>query len=318
MALKEKLNRNLNPNADKADELGYTNKYEKGNKRILSHDGNFNVRRIGERKLVFHELLTMSWLKFALFIVAFYSIVNLVFALIYLTVDYNGIGMTSDYEVHNRFFVALFFSAQTLTTVGYGSLYPLSSTVSFVAASEALVGLMGFAIFTGLMYGRFSKTPHSIRFSKHALISPYKEGFGLMFRAANERNHNLTELSVSVTLAMVINENGKPTRKFFPLTIDNNKIVYFPLNWTMVHPIDDKSPLFGLTKQDVEISEAEVLILVKGYNETSGQDIYARNSYTHQEIIWDAKFDLPYYFSEDGITVFELDKIDNYHIIEKI
>ena len=86
----------------------------------------------------------------------------------------------------------------------------------------------------------------------------------------------------------------------------------------MVHPIDDKSPLYGLTKQDVEISEAEVLILVKGYNETSGQDIYARNSYTHHEIIWDAKFDLPYYFREDGITVFELDKIDNYHMIEKV
>lgn len=312
MALRDRLNNNLKNTPDKADELGYTNKYEKGNQRIISRDGNFNVKRIGEKKLIFHELLTMSWFKFAMFIVAFYTVVNLFFATIFLVVDYNGIGMTSDYEVHNRFLVALFFSAQTLTTVGYGSLYPLSSTVSFVAASEALVGLMGFAIFTGLMYGRFSKTPHSIRFSKHAVIGPYKEGKGIMFRVANERNHNLTELEAKVTAALVITENGKSSRKFFPLKIDNDKIIYFPLNWTLVHYIDENSQLYNMTAADFEACELELLVMIKGYNETSALNIHARNSFTHKEIIWDAKFKLPYYFDANGRTVFELDKIDDF------
>lgn len=312
MALKDRLSHNLKNAPEKGDELGYTNRYQKGSKRVITQDGNFNVLRIGERKLLYHELLTMSWFKFFLFIVGFYSVVNLVFATIYILVDFDGIGMTSDFQVHNMFLVALFFSAQTLTTVGYGSLYPLSPTVSGVAASEALVGLMGFAIFTGLMYGRFSKTPHSIRFSKHALISPYKNGSGLMFRAANERNHNLTELEVNVTLALVVNENGKQSRKYYPLNIDNNKIIYFPLNWTMVHPIDEKSPLNGFTKDDFTASEAEILVMIKGYNETSGQDVHARYSYTHEELNWGTKFKIPYYFREDGITVFELDKIDEF------
>jgi len=263
-----------------------------------------------KKKLVFHELLTMRWWKFALFILAFYSVVNVFFALIFIAADYNGIGMTTDYEVRNRFLVALFFSAQTLTTVGYGSLYPLSATVSGIAAAEALVGLMGFAIFTGLMYGRFSKTPHSIRFSKVALIAPYKEGTALMFRVANERNHHLTELEVKATLAIVVEENGKRSRKFFPLEIDNDKIIYFPLNWTVVHPINEKSPLSGMSRTDIETSDLEVLVMIKGYNETSSQEMHARYSFKQDEIVYGAKFKLPYYFREDGATIFELDKID--------
>lgn len=311
MRLKEKFARRLTTQQDKGDEFGFTNRYKEGVQRIISRSGDFNVIRVGEKRLLFHELLTMRWWKFILYIILFYTSANLFFAGLYLLIDYNGIGMTADYEVHNRYLVALFFSAQTLTTVGYGSLYPLSSTVSAFAATEALVGLMGFAIVTGLMYGRFSKTPHSIRFSKDALIGPYKEGIGIMFRAANERNHYLTELEVKVTLAIVISENGKSTRKFFPLNIDNNRITYFPLNWTMVHNINEPSPLWGMTAQDIAESEIELLVMIKGFNETTSQDVYARYSYTQQEIRYGRKFKLPYHFRDDGATVFKLDKIDD-------
>lgn len=142
---RDKFTGRLSNQPERSDEFGFTNKYSEGVQRIISRDGSFNVVRIGERKLVFHELLTMSWLRFAFLILVFYTVVNLLFATIYVIIDYNGIGMTADYEVSNPFLVALFFSAQTLTTVGYGSLYPLSSTISAIAASEALVGLMGFA-----------------------------------------------------------------------------------------------------------------------------------------------------------------------------
>ena len=311
MKLKEKYARRLNAYQDTGDQFGFTNRYKEGVQRILSRKGDFNVIRIGEKKLLFHELLTMGWLRFIGFIVLFYATANLLFAGLYLIIDYNGIGMTSDYEVHNRFLVALFFSAQTLTTVGYGSLYPLSSMVSAFAATEALIGLMGFAIVTGLMYGRFSKTPHSIRFSKDALIAPYQDGIGLMFRAANERNHHLTELEVKATLAIVISENGKSSRKFYPIAIDNNRITYFPLNWTMVHAINASSPLWGMDAHEIAESHLELLIMIKGFNETTAQDVYARYSYTQQEIRYGRKFKLPYYFREDGATVFELNRIDD-------
>jgi inward rectifier potassium channel len=318
MKLKDKFVGRLSAKEDKGDEFGFTTRYTEGVQRIIRQDGSFNVKRIGEKKLVFHELLTMSWMKFSLFILFYYTAVNLIFATLYLLVDYNGIGMTSDYEVHNTFLVALFFSAQTLTTVGYGSLYPLSSTVSLMAASEALIGLMGFAIFTGLMYGRFANTPHSLKFSKKAVLGPYKDGLGIMFRAANERNHNLTELEVKVTLAMVLTTNGKTSRKFYPLPIDNNRITYFPLNWTMVHHINEDSPLYGMTAQDMADAEVELLIMIKGFNETSSQEMHARFSYTHREMVWNAKFKLPYYFDEQGATVFELNKIDEYEMLEPI
>ncbi|HMX04853.1 MAG TPA: ion channel [Chitinophagales bacterium] len=318
MKLKDKFVRRLSSKEDKGDEFGFTNRYAEGVQRIIRQDGTFNVKRIGERKLIFHELLNMNWMRFTLFILFYYTVVNLLFATLYLLIDYNGIGMTSDYQVHNNFLVALFFSAQTLTTVGYGSLYPLSGTVSLLAASEALIGLMGFAIFTGLMYGRFANTPHSLRFSKQALIGPYKNGMGIMFRAANARNHNLTELEVKVTLAMVITADGKTSRKFYPLTIDNNRITYFPLNWTMVHHINEDSPLYGMTLQDMSDAEVELLIMIKGFNETSSQEMHARFSYTHREMVWNAKFKLPYYFDEKGATVFELNKIDDFELLEPV
>ncbi|MEZ5014493.1 MAG: ion channel [Chitinophagales bacterium] len=312
MNVKEMFAKRFSGQSAKGDEFGFTNTYAEGSKRIINKDGTFNVRRIGEKRQIFHEMLTMSWAKFFLYIISFYAIVNLLFAGLYMLIDIDGIGMTSDYEVHRHFLISLFFSAQTLTTVGYGSLYPLSSVVSAVAASEALVGLMGFAIFTGLMYGRFSRPKPGIRFSHNALISPYREGHGLMFRVANELNNNLTELEVRGLMVIVIQENGKETRKYHNLKFDNNRITYFPMNWTIVHPIDAESPLSGMGYNDLKDGSVELVVMIKGFNETNGQEIHAKYSYTFDEIIWDAKFRLPYFIREDGITIFELDKIDAY------
>ncbi len=316
MRTRDRFNRRLQNQQEKTDEFGFTNRYTEGVKRILSQEGNFNVIRLGEKKLLFHELINMSWMRFIFFIVGAYTMVNLFFASLYVIIDYNGIGMTSDYQVHNQFLVAIFFSAQTLTTVGYGSLYPLSAVVSTVAASEALVGLMGFAIFTGLMYGRFSRTKTTFKFSKHALVAPYKDSIGLMFRAANLRNHNLTELEVKVTLAIVVYTDDKPSRKFFPLKIDNDRITYFPLNWTMVHHINADSPFAGMGEQEMKDADYELLVMIKGFDETAGQEVHTRFSYVSREVIWGGKFKLPYYFREDGATIFDLNKIDDYEAVE--
>ncbi len=316
-SINELLHKRFNRPENKGDEFGFTNQYSGSNKRIINKDGSFNLVRIGEKKSLFHNLITTSWPRFFLYIAGFYLVINIVFACIYLLIDFDGIGMTSDYEVQNRFLIASFFSAQTLTTVGYGSLYPLSAIVSFLAAIEALMGLMSFAIFTGLMYGRFSKPRPGIRFSRNMVYAPHKEGHAIMFRVANERDHNLTELEARILMSIVTEENHKENRKYQALIVENNKITNFPLNWTIVHYIDENSPLFGLSLDQLMKSELEMLVTIRGYNESAGQNFHSKSSYTTQEIIWNAKFKIPYYFREDGVTVFEINKIDEYQILEQ-
>ena len=257
-------------------------------------------------------LVTINWPKFALVVVSFYVVLNILFAGLYLLINFNGIGVTKDYEVQSRFMIAFYFSAQTLTTVGYGTLYPLTGNISALAAIEALFGLMSFAIFTGLMYGRFSRPPHSIRFSKNILYTPYKQGNAIMFRVANERANELTELEARLLMSVVVNDNGRESRKYQALDVENSRVSYFPLNWTIVHYIDEKSPLYGLTEADYISSQIEWLVTIKGYNVSATQHIHAKSSYTLHELVWHARFRIPYFFNEDGITVFELDRLDDY------
>lgn len=310
MKISEMLQKRFNKPENKGDDFGFTNLYASNSKRIINKDGSFNVIRIGEKKSLFHNLVTMSWFRFACTVLSFYLVLNVIFALIYLLVDFNGIGKTADYMVSNRFLIASFFSAQTLTTVGYGSLYPLNAGISALAAIEALIGLMSFAIFTGLMYGRFARPTRIIRFSKNMLYVPYKQGFALMFRVANQRDHDLTQLEARLLMSVVVNDQGKESRKYQPLEVENSRVVYFPLNWTIVHYIDEKSPLYGLSRDDIFASQMEWLVMIKGYNITAVQDIHEKSSYTLNELVWNAKFSIPYHIREDGITQFELDKID--------
>jgi len=315
MKFSEILQARLNRPENKGDEFGYTNQADQNSKRVINKNGSFNLVRIGEKKSLYHSLVTMPWWQFMLAIAGTYVVVNMLFASVYLLIDFHGIGMTSDYEVTNRFLIASFFSVQTLTTVGYGSLYPLSATVSLIASIEALTGLMIFAIFTGLMYGRFSKPYHGIRFSRNMIYTPFRQQNALMFRVANERNHNLTELEARILMSVIVTDNGRSTRKYQVLELENSRITYFPLNWTLVHYIDEKSPLYGMTKTDFEGTDLEMMIMIKGYNETAAQSFHAKSSYTVNEIIWNAKFKVPYHFREDGVTVFELDKIDDYEVL---
>ncbi|MDQ3016903.1 MAG: ion channel [Bacteroidota bacterium] len=318
MTINEIIQQRLNRPENKGDDFGFTNQYGHHNKRIINKDGSFNLIRVGEKKSLFHTLITTTWPRFFLFVFSFYVIINMLFACVYLVTDFDGIGMTADYEVMNRFLIASFFSAQTLTTVGYGSLYPLSSIISTIAAIEALMGLMSFAIFTGLMYGRFSKPRPGIRFSKNMLYAPHKQAYAFMFRVANERNHTLTELEARMLMSIIVLDNGKESRKYQSLQAENNKITNFPLNWTVVHYIDESSPLFGLSMEALQSSQIEMLVTIRGYNESAGQDFQSKSSYTTDEIVWNAKFKIPYFFREDGVTVFELDRIDEYQELSQV
>lgn len=299
----------------KSDEFGFTSRYTDKTRRVINKDGTFNVIRIGEKHLAFHQLLTMRWWRFFALVLLYYIVINLVFATLYMLIDSHGIGHSETYTVGNPFMVALFFSAQTLTTVGYGSLYPLNAAVSTVSAVEALFGLMMFAVFTGLMYGRVSRPVPGVRFSPKALIAPYRNGWSFQFRLANAMNNNLLELEAKALLSVVVTENGLSKRQYVPLDLDNGKASYLPLNWTLVHPINEKSPLSGMGPDDFRDGEVEILVMVRGFNDTFAQEIHARSSYRFDEIEWHKKFRLPYHFDTGGMTVFELEKLGDFEDI---
>ncbi|MDQ2713115.1 MAG: ion channel [Acidobacteriota bacterium] len=295
---------------------GLTQKYTGVLSRIITKDGKFNVRRAGRRSWKdanpYLFLISTSWWRFWAMVVLTFVLINLTFAGLYLTMERNGIGhikgaeaKTTALELLNVFF----FSTHTLTTVGYGNMYPDGPTANFIAAAEALVGLMGFAIATGLLFGRFSQPSVRFGFSPTMAIAPYKENTSLQFRVVNRRSNNLIEVEARVMLMTVESENGRSTRKYTLLELERNDILFLALTWTVVHPIDAKSPLYGKIAEDLKKLQAEVVISLKGFDETFGQIVYSRYSYRYDEITWGVKFTSAFDIDEAGDLLLWIDKV---------
>jgi inward rectifier potassium channel len=209
----------------------------------------------------------------------------------------------------SAFLNAFFFSIHTLTTVGYGNVYPTGNGANTVSAIEATIGLMAFALATGLLYGRFSKPSARIQFSDRALIAPYQEGTSLQFRVANARSNVLMNVEARVLLMTVDKVDGQLKRDFVELPLVRPAILFFPLTWTIVHAIDASSPLLGKTARDLEKSTAEFLILFQGFDDTFSQVVHSQYSYRHDEIVWGAKFTPAFRVDPKGYLVVELDRI---------
>lgn len=233
-------------------------------------------------------MLSISWKQFIALVFASYIGVNTVFALVYFSIGadkFGGIEVGTGTEKFSQLF---FFSAQTLTTVGYGHIYPNSVYVSSVAAIESMLGLMGFALVTGLLYGRFAKPKADIQYSNDAVVAPYGDITGFMFRIANKKQNELIETECK--LALAINNPETKRRDFHFLELERNQINFLPFTWTIVHPIDDKSPLVNLTEKELHERDAEFVILIKAITDTYFQTVYSRMSYKPKEIVWNAKF----------------------------
>ena len=212
-----------------------------------------------------------------------------------------------------KFGEAFFFSAQTFTTVGYGRISPSGFITSAIAAFEALIGLLSFALATGLLYGRFSKPIAHIKFSVNAIIAPYKEITALMLRIAPFKNISLTDAEAKLTLGMIVLENDKKVNKFFPLQLELDKISSLTLSWTIVHPITEDSPLFGFAQEDFENMQGEFIVFVKAFDDMFSNTVLARSSYTFKEIIVGAKF-IPMYYRNDEAnkTILDLEKLNSF------
>lgn len=276
----------------KSLELGFGNKNYQNEVRFLNRDGSVNVKRTGLKGMAnidfYHWLITTTWLNLTLVILLGYIVTNTFFAAIYFVLGAEQFGGINGRDEATRFLELFFFSAQTLTTVGYGHVYPNASGVSTVAAIESMMGLLGFAVATGILYGRFSRPKAALLYSNHVLIAPYQGITGLMFRFANMKQNELIEVETSVILSYSNPETNR--REFERLTLEISKINFLTLSWTIVHPIDEKSPIYGVNKDELAKRDAELMISIKAINDTYSQTVYSRMSYKAYEFVENAKF----------------------------
>ncbi|ASV30322.1 ion channel [Maribacter cobaltidurans] len=296
---------------EKYDDLGLDTKSPSNGYRALNKDGTFNVRKENvsffERMNIFHSVVSMPWLQFFLILGLGYFIINIVFASLYLiigTEHLTGIYGTTKID---QFIEAFFFSAQTITTLGYGQIAPLNLAANIVAATESLLGLLLFALATGLMYGRFSKPFATIKYSTVAVIAPYNEINGFMFRVVNPKSNQLLEVEVNVNLS--IKRENSDLRDFYSLELERSKVVFFPTMWTIVHPISQNSPIYGLKKENLLEKDAEFIVVIKAFDESFSQSVYSRSSYKAEEIKWGEKFAYLAKRDESGISI-DVGRID--------
>ena len=302
---------------DPENDLGFGTQAVAKNQRLINRDGSINVKRKGlplfDNSNTYHKLITMSWTKFWLLVVSGYILVNLVFAAIYVAMGTDSLAGVKTQSPGGFFFDAFFFSAQTVSTVGYGHIYPQGVAASSVAAIESMIGLLVFALATGLLYGRFSRPSAKIVYSKHLLVAPYLEGGkGLMFRLANQRLSTLIDLEVELNLSYNEEVDGKTLRRFIQLPLERKRVSLLSLNWTVVHPLDDNSPLKDITFDELMKAQANFAVLLKGFDDTFSQTVHSRTSYQCDEIVWGAKFKPAFTRDSNGRIVLDLDMIGAY------
>jgi inward rectifier potassium channel len=291
---------------------GLTQKFAGPLSRMINHDGTFNVRRRGGNWHDFHpylHLINMPWAAFFGAVVLGYVVMTILFAVGYYALGTDQLQGITSITRGARFLDACFFSAHTLTTVGYGNIAPKGVGANSLSTFESMVGVLGFAVATGLLYGRVSRPSARIGFSRNMLVAPYQEGTALEFRAVNRRRNTLMELEATVMLMTVENDDGEPKRRYQVLRLERRKVAFFPLTWTIVHPIESDSPLSGLTAADLEHLQAEFLIMIKGYDDTFSQTVLARQSYRHDEILWGRRFAPAFYVDGRGDLVLEVSKV---------
>ncbi len=303
------------------NELGFGSKTSTQKSRLINKDGSFNINRIEQSNWgstsVYHALISMPWRRFNLIVFAYFIAINLIFACCYYFSGMEGLKGWEAYSERDKFLEAFFFSTQTFSTVGFGRISPGNNLSSSIAAVESLVGLLGFALATGLLYGRFSRPVARMIFSKNAIIAPFKEGKAFQFRLANKmRNSQITDVTCRVTVALFETENGVKVRRFRPLELEIKNIIFFPMTWTINHLINEDSPLWGMNQQDMVEADVEFLIMLSGFDDTFSQTVNLRHSFTHEELIYGAKFVSVFGLNSEGQTTQDLRKISEYEVVK--
>lgn len=279
--------------------------------RLLNRDGSFNVHRQKpkwwRRIATYHFLLNMSWPRFFAVVLVGFVVINTVFATAYYLAGPKTV--QGEVGVNNQFLRCFFFSVDTFATIGYGNLSPAGVTAHVIVSTEALFGLMTFAIATGLVFAKFARPVANIVYSKNAIMAPYRGITAFMFRVINGSHNQLIDLEARI----VFTRFEDSQRKYYPLTLERDRVSFFPASWTVVHPIDNASPLYGSTPEELIAASAEFLVLITATDETFSTTVQSRSSYTAEEIVWGARFANLF---QDGDRVLTID-MNRFHAVER-
>jgi inward rectifier potassium channel len=282
--------------------------------RLLNRDGTFNVRRNNLSALhpynIYHTILSLPVPRLLALMAAGYLAMNLLFAALYWLAGADALSPSATSPLA-RFEDCLFFSVQTLATIGYGKLTPNTRVANFLVAIEALIGLLGFAILSAMLFARFARPTAKISFSANALIAPYQGGWALVFRLANLRNHDLTDVHAIASIARWVEENGQRQRRFNQLALERDFIIFMPLHWVIVHPITEASPLHGFTPESLAAADPEIFCLINADDETFAQTVHAKTGYDKNDIVWGARFRDMYLPDADKVAI-DLNRLHDY------
>lgn len=274
--------------------------------RLLNRDGSFNVQKRGRglrSLLAYSSLVSTTWSRFFLFVAVAYLTLNGCFALLYEACGPGGLVNTINTGIHDPLLNAFFFSIHTSATIGYGTIVPVGVASNTLVALESVVSLLGLAVVTGLVFARFSRPVADILFSQNAVMSWIGNLRAFEFRIINTRNNQIIDLQARLLVSRFeTSASGAPVRRYYPLSLERESVVFFPLSWTIVHIVGKDSPLYGVTRDELCASGAEFLILLTGVDETFSQVVNTRSSYRAEEVIWDAKFSDIFVYDPAGRT----------------
>ena len=261
------------------------------------------VLRVGSARLsrrdVYHLMLTMPWRWFFGVQAVAYVVFNAIFALFYLLVP----GSVANAKP-GSFADAFFFSVQTMATIGFGVMAPATLYANIMVTIEALLGFASFAVAAGLIFARFSQPTARVLFSQVAVVTPFNGVPTLMFRCANERRNQIFEAQVHVDFArQEMSAEGMELRRSYELNLARDRNPQFSLSWTVMHPIDAQSPLYGIDPDLLAGQEASIVVTLTGTDETLSQTVFARTAYRADEILWGRKFVDILSETEDGDTL---------------
>jgi inward rectifier potassium channel len=239
---------------------------------------------------------------------------NVVFGSLYALLGSTALIDTSESPTVSLFLRGFFFSVQTFATIGYGTIHPVGLIPNLLVTVESYYSMLANALITGVVFARFARPTAKIVLSEVAVVAPYQDITGFMFRLVNGRNNQLLEVKAQVTLARWVDENGRLVRRFDPLDLERRSVTFFPLSWTVVHPIDENSPMYGLSEAQLRAEDAEFLILLTAVDETFATVVHQRTSYKPDEIRWGHRFVNLYNKTQNGepisINVRKLSKIE--------
>ncbi len=290
----KKIKQTILTKEDKND-LGFGSRLsQQQHSRMMNRDGTFNVDRGGMSVVrsmsLYHWLINISWTKFLLLMSAFYITVNFIFAGGFYLCGPDGLNGVETTPVGHYFWNCFFFSVETFGTIGYGALNPKTPAANWLMTFEAFFGLVSAAMATGLLFARFARPNAKILYSNHAVIAPFKEGKALMVRIINQRSSQLINIEAQIIFSMMVEKDGRRVRQYSTLPLDRQKVTFFPLHWTIVHEIDEHSPLHNKDKHFLKEAETEMFVLITATDETYSQTVHSRSSYRYDEIVWGAKF----------------------------